>query len=245
MLVSKQAIGLVSELMMIAIANSKGGVGKSTLAVHLAVWAFDHGLQTAVIDCDKQRSSSTWLAEAEPKITIAVVDLPEECLSIGQDLLQSHDFVIGDGPAGLDDVSRTLLILADIAILPLTPSILDIRSVQQAAGILKYAQAINKGKPEGRIVLNKFRLHDNISKELRIAAPRLGIKVCKSVIRDLGAYRDAAQQASVVSRMGRKTESASAEMDQLFFELLGKKFISNRKTHSNQKIANQRRVANG
>ena len=54
--------------MMIVCANSKGGVGKSTLATHLAVWLFDQGFQTALLDTDKQRSSSQWIAEAEPQI---------------------------------------------------------------------------------------------------------------------------------------------------------------------------------
>ncbi|QEG36260.1 MinD/ParA/CobQ/CobA-like protein [Bythopirellula goksoeyrii] len=50
--------------MLIAFANSKGGVGKSTLAVHLAVLLFDLGKTVALLDTDKQRSSSTWIAEA-------------------------------------------------------------------------------------------------------------------------------------------------------------------------------------
>src|SRR5690349_3222338 len=109
--------------MMIVCANSKGGVGKSTLATHLAVWLHDRGFRTALLDTDKQRSSSQWMAEVEPKITIGVADTPDDCLSIAQGLLQGHDFLIGDAPGGLEDLSRTLLILADLAIFPISPSI--------------------------------------------------------------------------------------------------------------------------
>jgi chromosome partitioning protein len=54
--------------MILALANSKGGVGKSTLAVHLAVWLHEKGRQVAFVDSDVQGSSSAWLQEAAPEI---------------------------------------------------------------------------------------------------------------------------------------------------------------------------------
>lgn len=221
MLVSLSATRYGSVYMMITFANSKGGVGKSTLATHLAVWAFDQGIRTALIDTDKQRSSSTWVAEAEPGITIRTANTPEECLAAATELRQSHDLIVGDGPAGLDDISRTLLILSDVAVLPLTPSLLDLRSVQQATDVLRFAQGINGGRPEGRIVLNKMRTRDAISRELKGAAHTLGVQVANTVIRDLQAYRDAAGQGSCVTRLGKKTVNAATEVDELCRELLG------------------------
>lgn len=226
--------------MLVAFANTKGGVGKSTLAVHLAVWLHDHGFKTALLDTDKQRSSSAWIAEAEPQITIAVADAPEECLEAARELSQSHDFVVGDGAAGVDDLSRTLLLLADLALLPISPSILDLRSVQQATGILRFAQGINRGRPDGRLVLNKMRTRDTISRELRVAATELGVQVATNVIRDLQAYRDAAQQASTVTRMGRKGRDAAEEVDRLFTELLPEQLsgkVVNQRTRVGRKEA--------
>lgn len=224
--------------MMIVLANTKGGVGKSTLASHLALWAHDLGIQTALIDTDKQRSSSQWISEAEPGIAVRVANTPEECLKEAQELRLSHDLIVGDGPAGLDDVSRTLLILADLAILPLTPSILDLRSVQQATDVLKFAQGINGGKPEGRIVLNKMKTRDSISKELSAAAQTLGVKVASTVIRDLQAYRDAAGQATSVSRLGKKGKGAADEVDALFRELLGSKLKELKSMSVRKEVAN-------
>lgn len=208
--------------MMLVFANSKGGVGKSTLAVHCAVWLHDLGFRTALLDTDKQRSSSVWITEAEPKITVHSADTPEECLASAQELLTSHDFLVGDAPGGLEDLSRTLLILADLAIFPISPSILDVRSVAGATSVLRYAQGINKGRPEGRLVLNKMKTRDTISRELREGASQLGLSVAAHIIRDLQAYRDVAQQGTVVSRLGKKGSSASADMDVLFEELLGR-----------------------
>jgi chromosome partitioning protein len=206
--------------MMIVFANTKGGVGKSTLAVHLAVWLHDRGAKVALLDCDKQRSSSEWISEAEPRITLAVGNTPEEVASLAKVLHRSHDFVVGDGPGGLDDLSRTLLLLADLALFPISPSILDLRSVAQATAILKYAQSINGGRPEGTLVLNKMKKRDTISRELQAAAPQLGLVVARSLVRDLQMYRDAAQQGTAVTRMKSRARQAAAELAQLFVEVL-------------------------
>jgi chromosome partitioning protein len=223
---------------VITFANSKGGVGKSTLAVHLAIWAFDRGIKTALVDTDRQRSSSRWIAEAEPGITIRVANTPEECLAAVVETRQSHDLVVGDGAAGLDELSRALLLISDLAILPLTPSLLDLLSVQQASEILRYAQGVNGGRPDGRIVLNKMRTRGSISRELKEAAPNLGVGVARTVIRDLEAYRDAAGQSSSVTRLGRKTESAADEIDALFREILGEKLHKFEGTLGTKEVAN-------
>ena len=54
--------------MIVTIANSKGGVGKSTLAVHLAAWLHEQGHRVVLADCDTQHSSSDWMHEAVPEI---------------------------------------------------------------------------------------------------------------------------------------------------------------------------------
>ena len=206
--------------MFITCANTKGGVGKSTIAVHLAAWLTDHGAKTALIDADKQRSSSEWMAEAEPKVTIRTADTPEECLLQATELARSHDFVVADAAGGVDDLARSLLLLADLALLPITPSILDLRSLQQAVGILKFAQGINRGRPEGRLILNKMRSRDRISRELQAAADSLGVTVAEGVVRDLQAFRDAAQNGTVVTRMQKAGNEARRDMEQLFEALI-------------------------
>ena len=206
--------------MMIVFANTKGGVGKSTLAVHLAVWLYDCGFKTALLDADKQGSSSEWLAEAEPRVEVQTAHTPDECVLQARRLLRSAQYVVADSPAGLDDIGRALLILADAAFLPVTPSILDLRSVQQATSTLHKAQGISAGRAEWFLILNKIRRRDTISQELQAVAPNLGIRAAEHVVRDLQAFRDAAQQASVVNRMGQKAAPAAEDISELFTELV-------------------------
>lgn len=207
--------------MIIVLANTKGGVGKTTLAVHIAVWLHDRGLPIAFIDADKQLSSAEWIEEVEPTIPLRTACTPEECLEACERLRHKSACVICDGPAGLDDVSRSLMLMADLALMPISPSILDLRSVTQATSILRYAQKINGDRPQGALVLNKMRRRDRISRELARAVPRLGIGVATSVIRDLQAFREAAQQGTVVSRMKRRSGPAASDLDAFCKELFG------------------------
>lgn len=220
--------------MVIVFANSKGGVGKSTLAVHCATWLHDRGYRTALMDADKQRSSSVWLAEAEPQVTIRAASTAEECALNVQELRRSHDFVVGDAPGGLEDLSRTLLVLADLAIFPISPSILDVRSVVTATEVLRYAQAVREGMPRGKLVLNKMRTRGRISNQLREEAPKLGLDVAASAIRNLDVFCDAPQQGTVVTRLGKRAAAATSELDALFRELV-----------SGSELFDKRRIGNG
>ena len=47
--------------MIIAVANSKGGVGKSTISTLLAVWLHEHGHRVVLADCNTETSRALWL----------------------------------------------------------------------------------------------------------------------------------------------------------------------------------------
>ena len=204
--------------MKILFANTKGGVGKSTLATHLAINLHDLGRRVAILDSDKQASAATWIAEAEPGIRVEQETDPDLAAEKLIALQREVEFIVCDSPGDINETSRTLMLLADLAIFPVGPSILDIRSLAGATKTLKYAQRINRGSPRGLIVCNKIRKRSRISSELPSVAKQLGVTVAKSRVRELEAFRDAAQQATVVSRM--KCSEASKDAHAFFEEIL-------------------------
>jgi len=207
-------------IMIILFTNTKGGVGKSTLASHLAIYLHDLGCHVALIDADEQLSSSEWVLEAEPEITVRQVSGPEEAADAVVSLRESHQMIVCDSPGDNSDTARTLMLLTDLAVFPVGPSILDLRSLAKATGLLKHARQINHGKPEGRLLLNKVKKRDRISRSLPDAAAQLGVSLLKSEVRDLQAFRDAAQQATVVTRMDRFAAPAAQDVHALFQEIL-------------------------
>src|SRR5258708_2485483 len=86
--------------MIIAIANSKGGVGKSTLAVHLAAWLHEHGHKVTLADCDTQQSSSEWMREAVPGVKAVRLDNP--------DVILGNERVSGTHPERVSGTHRGL-----------------------------------------------------------------------------------------------------------------------------------------
>ena len=115
--------------MIIVMANSKGGVGKSTLAVHLAVWLHEHGKTVILADCDAQRSSSDWLREAAPEIKSVRLNGSNAILDKLPRLGREADYVIADGPGSDDEKSRSLLLRSDLAIVPCKASMLEVRAL--------------------------------------------------------------------------------------------------------------------
>jgi chromosome partitioning protein len=140
--------------MIIVVANSKGGVGKSTLAVHLAAWLHERGRSVVLADCDSQHSSSDWIKEAAPTIKTVRLSNPDEILDTLPQLGEEADYVIADGPGSNTETSRALLLRADLALVPCKASMLEIRALAQATKALKHAQEIRKGQPDAIIVLS-------------------------------------------------------------------------------------------
>src|SRR5437660_9713636 len=126
--------------MIIVVANSKGGVGKSTLAVHLAAWLHEQGHSVTLADCDTQHSSSEWIKEAAPDVkTVRLAD-PNEILDRLPTLGQQADYVVADGPGSNTETSRALLLRADLALVPCKASMLEVRARAQATNVLRPSQ---------------------------------------------------------------------------------------------------------
>jgi chromosome partitioning protein len=208
--------------MIIALTNPKGGVGKSTLAVHLAVWWQEQNAKVALVDADAQGSSSGWLQEASPEIPVLRLQTPDEILEGVPKLQTEFEHLVIDGPAGLSEVTRAILLVADLALLPCGPSALDLRAVNEAIRVVKQAQKIRQGPPQAVLVPNKLQVQYRLSRELLTTASSLEIPATNG-LRLRQAYADAVGQGTVVWRLGPGNEPAANEIRELFDGLFGQK----------------------
>jgi chromosome partitioning protein len=123
----------------ITIANEKGGTGKSTIAVHLAVALAMQGIKTSVFDLDvRQRSSSRYLENRKSSmnnlhIELAMPDsisLPntdtETFDSITKSLYHNTECIIFDSPGRDDNLTRKSILLCNLLISPLNDSFVDV-----------------------------------------------------------------------------------------------------------------------
>ena len=227
--------------MLIAFTNTKGGVGKSTLASHLALWLFDQSYRVALLDTDEQGTASAWVSAAEPSLTVVTATEMEAIQQARANLLASHDIVVADTPGKESDAARTVTLLCDLAIVPLQPSKPDIRAIKDALKNIRLAQEISgKQRPEALLVLNLTAKLDVQTKALREQLQTAGFPVARTMVRRLNAFRDACDTS--VTRM-RPSEGAEAARDikSLFTEILGDKLskIPQINQSSLKKVANE------
>ena len=206
--------------MIIAVANSKGGVGKSTLAVHLAAWLHEQGHSVTLADCDTQHSSSEWIREAIPDVKAVRLGNPDEILNELPLLGQDTDYVVADGPGSNTETSRALLLRADLAIVPCKASMLEVRALAKATEVLRQAQDIRAGKPSAVIVLSMVGRNYRLTQDMKEAAAALQLPLAPTALILRQIYADAPGQGAVVSKLGSRGLEAAREVDQLFHEIL-------------------------
>jgi chromosome partitioning protein len=230
--------------MIIAIANTKGGVGKTTLAVHLAAWLHEQGHSVILADCDVQRSSSEWIRQAVPEIRALKLDDPDEVLNELPKLRDEADFIVADGPGSQTEMSRALLLRADFAVVPCKASMLEVRALAKATEVLRQSQDIRKGLPQAVAVLSMVGQKYKLTKDMKEAADALQLTLADAAITLRQIYADAPGQGTVVWKMGTKGREAAAEIDTVFTELLGEVLAERSGKVVPMRKGNQRKRAN-
>lgn len=214
-----ESVRYAQEMTIISIANSKGGVGKSTTAVHLAAWLHEQGHIVTLADCDTQQSSSEWIREAAPEIKAVRLDNPDQILSELPSLDEDADFVVADGPGSQTETSRALLLRSDFAIVPCKASMLEVRALAKATEALRQAQDIRGGIPHAMIVLSMVGKNYRLTRDMKDAAKALGLPLASVPLILRQIYADAPGQGQVVWKMGARARSASDEVQRLFSEV--------------------------
>ena len=223
---ARAILGLMGNV--IVFANTKGGVGKSTLAVHLAVWLHDGGYSVSLLDADDQGTAATWIGKVEPEISVHTLKRSDETARADElrktinKLRSSHEFVVVDtkGVAGL--VTSAALVKADLALVPLQPSAADLWAIDNALSIIRLAQEVRDGKPEAKFILNQTTHNDAVAKDLRRLARSKRIAFAACAIKRLNAYRDAPGNRTTATRLkDRRGQEAGTALEDVFVEVLG------------------------
>jgi len=192
-------------MLTIALVSSKGGVGKSTLAVNLATCAVDEGDEAIIIDLDPQESAAAWSTIRGDRTPHAVAGLPknlEKMLTAARSASAAVAFIDTQGHA-----SQTGAIAArhaDIVIVPCRSSAADVLAMRDTVRLLEHADAL--GKAVAVIYAPNARSRE-IS-EAEAALDAIGLTVLHPPIIDRKEYRDAYRDGEGVTESAPGSQAA-------------------------------------
>jgi chromosome partitioning protein len=131
---------------IITLQNQKGGVGKTTLSLNLAHDLVRRGGRVLLIDADPQGSARDWLEarSAAPPFTLIALDRP----TIHRDILpfvDDYDTIVIDAPPRTEHVAKSAIIAANLVVIPVQPSPLDVWAARDTMELVRLAQTVNEG----------------------------------------------------------------------------------------------------
>ncbi|MEJ0010767.1 MAG: ParA family partition ATPase [Alphaproteobacteria bacterium] len=146
---------------IITIAQQKGGAGKTTMAAHLAVAWAQGKRKVAIVDIDPQGSLTQWLRVRESRdaklapLTFAAVSGWRVRSELDR-LKHTHDIIVIDSPPHTDAEARTAIRAADLVVVPLQPSPMDVWATSATIQLCKQERVpvkmvLNRVHPQARI----------------------------------------------------------------------------------------------
>lgn len=171
----------------ITLAAQKGGVGKTTLAVNLAVAAQAAGIRTALFDLDPQESATAWSERREAELP-HVEPISARRLDQAIDAAEANGFALTiiDTPPAAGAEAAAAAQRADLVVIPCRPSLIDLDAIKRTA------QLITSTGRAGVVVLNAAPpTASTLLDDARTLAEATGLRVARTVLRERSAYRAA------------------------------------------------------
>lgn len=187
--------------MIITVASLKGGVGKSTIAINLAVALRHIGYTVALIDTDTNQSCLHWSGERDEDLPyIYVTPLPDskELSKNLKGLVENYEIVVIDGTPSLNEVTSRIITAADVLIIPVRAGVLDLLATQKFLD--RYEDAVERKGEDipAYFLLNQFNERYNVSQKTMNLLEQSDIDTLASRLGDRTAYANSIEEGKGV-----------------------------------------------
>ena len=180
-------------MIVIAVVQGKGGVGKTTLAINLAGEIVSFGRSVNVVDADPQASATQW---AEPRrlhfsVRQHQIGLRNTLIWVRDVLKSGTDFTIIDTPSGFGPAFETAVLISDLAVIPCGPSSLDLNAAAKTVAKVRDVRRVDNGTSRCKIALIPTRvdLATEEGEQIRDELAELGEPVGPSLSYDIEFVR--------------------------------------------------------
>jgi chromosome partitioning protein len=198
----------------IALIAQKGGTGKTTLAISLAVAAVRDGKAALIIDLDPQASACKWGDRRNADAPLIVDAQPSRLANALMKAEQAGvDVAIIDTPARVEQAAAEASRLADLVLIPCKPSIYDIETVSTSFELTR-----GRAKRPPLVVLNAVPAHGTRHEQAAQAIRSLGLILAPAIIGNRVAFEYAAQLGQSVSEFEPDGKAAS-EVQHLYMSI--------------------------
>jgi chromosome partitioning protein len=180
--------------MIVAFAGQKGGVGKSTTAIALAVASLERGARVLLVDADPQGTARTWgeVAAEHGRPTPTVVAMGATMHKPGQlrEVAAGYDMVIIDCPPRHGDVQRSALMVADLVVLPCGPSAADAWALASSLDVVNEARTM-RDELQACVLITRKQGRTALGKGARKVLESAGLPVLATELGSRIAYQEA------------------------------------------------------
>jgi chromosome partitioning protein len=194
------------DLNKIVVINPKGGCGKTTLSTNLAAWFAKRGPVPAIMDCDPQGSTMTWIERRPPSNPpihgIAAYKRSMQATRSWQLRVPNEtNNLIVDSPASLShDDLREVTRDASSILVPVLPSSIDIHAASRCIADLLLVAKVDRRDKKLAVVANRTRKNTKSFEKLMRFLDSLGIPII-AVLRDSQNYVHAAEEGIGICEM--------------------------------------------